>query len=172
MQKYTEKTFVKRWEAPQGAMSLLFWNVLIGFHWESTIYKELPNGLVPTFFDERSPLLAVYRLVGERVVYGDRHDSHSSARGVFSPFPLRVGKKVVILQAEISQGSGMTFRKSARWPIVSVRLTSCILRHVIISREQICKQISRVNCFWYLQKHPVQAIAKAMTTLLQDAFSD
>ena len=41
---------------------------------------------------------------------------------------LRVYRIVVILQAEISQESGMTFRKSARWPIVSVRLTSCILR--------------------------------------------
>ena len=44
---------------------------------------------------------------------------------------LRVHGKVVILQAEISQESGMTFRKSARWPIVSVRLTSCILRQTI-----------------------------------------
>ena len=47
------------------------------------------------------------------------------------PQTLRVGKKVVVLQAEISQESGMTFRKSARWPIVSVRLTSCILRQTL-----------------------------------------
>ena len=75
------------------------------------------------------------------------HEPNSCGRDDFCSIPLRVHGKVVILQPEISQESGMTFRKSARWPIVSVRLTSCVLRHVIISREQICKQISRVNCF-------------------------
>ena len=57
----------------------------------------------------------------------------------------------------------MTFRKSARWPIVSVRLTSCILRHVIISQEQICKQISRVNCFRLFLFQEMSIFASDMT---------
>ena len=36
-----------------------------------------------------------------------------------------------IFATDISQELGMTYRKSARWPIVSVRLTSCILRQTL-----------------------------------------